>query len=1006
MKRTFVRLASTAALLLTGLCLYSLAAHAQDATWNPGTTSDWNTATNWTPIPPGTLTPPTGTAEFGTPGVKSLTFSLETSVGTLQVDAPGYSFTDSQPNGVFINGSGVVSTPDNAPTINVNETAGFAFTGMSSAGHATINSGIANGNPNGFDGGFVFFQGSSTAANSKITVFFASNIEFQDTSKAGTATITAPLNGGSIFFENASSADHATITILDHTGELSFSPSFFGGGTATAGNATIISSGTTNFFEGSSAGNATINTHFGTTNFFDTSTAGNAAITVIEGNMSFSNNSRGGTATIIAGRPVSQNGGFDAGFIMFHDTSTADHATISSLDGSSVEFHDSSRADHATLIVGQSGFLEFVDMSSGDQATVINNAGGEVRIADLTTVGTSFGSIEGAGTFNLGSKQLTVGSNNESTTVNGVIEDRFPGEPGDVGGSLVKVGTGTLTLLGDNTYSGGTTIEAGVLEVGTLTSAAQETSTALGTGNVFLDPGTLRTTSSSTGKAMIINVGGNYTQAAGGTLALGVGGLDGSQYDHVQVGGNASLNGTLAVSSLNNFRPVNGNAFEVLHTNGTREGQFAQVSDSLNNNPNLQRVNIYATNGVALLYVAVPGPTPTPPPGPTPTPPPGPAPSPTPNPKPPIDVEIPIPLPPVNPDEPLIPPKFLLSSLDPSVEQLTSMFEIPFSGANTQRFNLTDRMTQIQQGSTGFVSPIAPAPAPIPTGKEIGKKEVVPPAFVPGPTNRWGVWVNGWGDWVNVSDDNGVKGYNFTTGGVSVGVDYRITDYLAIGLFGTYSHTWTSLNPGSIDVNTGLGGLYVTYWNQGFYINGAVFGGYNSYDTSRGELTNTEANGSTSGYEVSTFVDTGYDFHFGNLSFGPVFAAQYTNVHIDGFSEQGSFLPLDIHSDSEESWRTDLGLRASYSWHVGNIIVIPSLWAAWEHEYKYSSLPITISSVEFPGESATVFGPHEGHDSAIINAGVGTQWTPRISTYVGYQGQLGRDNYDANGVTGTISFSF
>ena len=299
-------------------------------------------------------------------------------------------------------------------------------------------------------------------------VFWASNIEFQDTSKAGNATITAPENGGSIFFENASSADHATITMLDGTGELSFAPGFFGGGTATAGNATITSSGTTNFFEGSTAGNATINTHFGVTNFFDTSTGGNAAFTVIEGNMNFFNNSRAGTATITAGRPVSQNGGFDAGFIKFHDNSTADHATISSLDGSSVEFHDSSRADHATLIAGTSGFIEFVDTSSGDQATVINNAGGEVKIADLTTGGTSFGSIAGAGTFNLGSKQLTVGSNNVSTTVSGVIEDHFPGGGGDVGGSLVKVGTGTLTLFGDNTYTGGTTIEDGILAVGTL----------------------------------------------------------------------------------------------------------------------------------------------------------------------------------------------------------------------------------------------------------------------------------------------------------------------------------------------------------------------------------------------------------------------------------------------------------------------------------------------------------------------------------------------------------
>ena len=518
-------------MLLAALYLSVLvAAHAQNADWLPTpSTSDFNTPTNWS-----TGAVPTGTATFGTSTIMSLTFSQSTLVGALQVDAPGYSFTDSEPFGVFINGSGVVSTPDNAPTINVNETAGFAFTGMSSAGHATINSGIANGNPNGFDGGFVFFRGSSTAANAKITVFFASNIEFQDTSNAGNATITAPKNGGSIFFENASSADHATITMLDGTGELSFSPGFFGGGTATAGDATIINNGTTNFFQGSNGGNATIITNDGgVTRFFGDSTGGNAAF-------------------------ITNAGG----------------------------------------IVDISGLNTFPDGGSGPNVP-----------------GMTAGSIAGAGTYNLGSEELTVGSNNLSTTVRGLIEDG--GQAGGVGGSLVKVGTGTLELDGDNTYSGGTTIEEGVLVAGTL-NAAIGISRALGTGDVFLNGGILRTPSSSNGMPLTINVGGNYTQAAGGTLALGVGGLDGSQYDHVQVGGNASLNGTLAVSSLNNFRPVNGNAFEVLHTNGTRRGQFAQVSDSLNNNPNLQRVNVYATNGVALLYLAVPGPTP--PPGPTPTP--------------------------------------------------------------------------------------------------------------------------------------------------------------------------------------------------------------------------------------------------------------------------------------------------------------------------------------------------------------------------------------------------
>jgi autotransporter-associated beta strand protein len=62
------------------------------------------------------------------------------------------------------------------------------------------------------------------------------------------------------------------------------------------------------------------------------------------------------------------------------------------------------------------------------------------------------GSIEGAGTFSLGSNQLTVGSNNLSTTVSGVIRG--------TGGSLVKVGSGTLTLSGTNSYTGPTTVSA------------------------------------------------------------------------------------------------------------------------------------------------------------------------------------------------------------------------------------------------------------------------------------------------------------------------------------------------------------------------------------------------------------------------------------------------------------------------------------------------------------------------------------------------------------------
>ena len=178
----------------------------------------------------------------------------------------------------------------------------------------------------------------------------------------------------------------------------------------------------------------------------------------------------------------------------------------------------------------------------------------------------------------------------------------------------------------------------------------------------------------------------------------------------------------------------------------------------------------------------------------------------------------------------------------------------------------------------------------------------------------------------------------------------------------------------------------------------------NSYGTSRQALLGM-ANGSTNSGEFSTWTQAGYDFHFGDFTVGPMGALQYTLVHVDGFSEQGSLLPLKIHSNQEASLRTNLGARATYTWHLGNILVIPTLAVAWEHEYFYTALPIIVSSVEFPG-SATFSGPSQGHDSAIVNVGAALRLTPRLSTYLGYQGQLGRSNYSANAVTGGFSFSF
>ena len=74
----------------------------------------------------------------------------------------------------------------------------------------------------------------------------------------------------------------------------------------------------------------------------------------------------------------------------------------------------------------------------------------------------TIGSIAGAGTLDIEHKsQLTVGGDNSSTIFSGIIQSNS----GTGTGGITKQGTGTLTLSGNNTFSGGVTVTAGTIAV-------------------------------------------------------------------------------------------------------------------------------------------------------------------------------------------------------------------------------------------------------------------------------------------------------------------------------------------------------------------------------------------------------------------------------------------------------------------------------------------------------------------------------------------------------------
>lgn len=193
-----------------------------------------------------------------------------------------------------------------------------------------------------------------------------------------------------------------------------------------------------------------------------------------------------------------------------------------------------------------------------------NTAAVELSLGVNLSVGSLSGGGATGGNVVLGANTLTAGALNTSTSYGGVISG--------TSGSLVKNGTGTLTLTGANTYTGATTINAGTLLVNGSTSsssavAVNNTGTLGGTGTV--GPVTVQSGGKIAPGASpgILNVG-NTAFSSGSTFAVEINGTTaGTGYDQLNVTGTIDL-GSATLSLSGSHTPVAGQTFTIIVNDG------------------------------------------------------------------------------------------------------------------------------------------------------------------------------------------------------------------------------------------------------------------------------------------------------------------------------------------------------------------------------------------------------------------------------------------------------
>jgi autotransporter-associated beta strand protein len=702
-------------------------------------------------------------------------------------------------------------------------------------------------------------------------------------------------------------------------------------------------------------------------------------------------------------------------------------------DQANLSFRNASTAGDATIITNPGGITIFADSATGGNARfiagAIGNSVGVFDISSLSTGGMTAGSIEGAGTFQLGSNQLTVGSNNLSTTVSGVIA-------GAGGGSLVKTGTGILVLSGTNTYTGTTTVNSGALVVNG--SIASSSLTTVNSGAALIGSGTVGLTVVNAGGFLVPGpVGTPGTMTVAGNLALQSGAFYIVQVNPgaaatTNVSGTAALAGTVGAiffpgsymtHSYTILSAAGGltGTFDALRTAGLPAGLAASLSYT---------GNTAVLNLTARLVGGL-----TPPRGPR-------VPSAPGLPPPPEDPADPPALPPFTVNQlnvgraidnffnngGALPPAFVSlygltgSNLTNALDQLSGEAA---TGAQKVGFQLTDQFLNVmldpfvdgRSGVGGADHPalgFAPERETMPSEIALAYASVLkaPPAPAPVYEPRWTVWGGAYGGSNRTTGDLAIIGshdLSARTVGGAAGLDYHLTPDTVVGfaLAGGGTNWSLSQGLGGGKSDAFQAGVYGATRSGPAYL-AAAFAFANHWMSTDRFAVGDRLTANFNAQSYGGRLESGYRFGTPYGAITPYAAIQGQSFHTPSYTETDGIangFALAFGSRDATDTRSELGARfdrvlAVYS----NAVLALRGRIAWGHDWV-SDATLTPAFQALPGASFIVNGATLAKNSALTSAGTELRLANGVTLLAKFDGEFAAHSTTYAG-TGTMRYTW